>query len=196
MMVSVHARDRWIKRFNPKAKDVVGEILKEKNQAIEILQTKESPNKYMEYSVKDNMLFVVDLSRNMLVTVIDIVFGFGEEIDRELCRMQTEKILRLKEELQEEEEFFVSQARGIEEEIIVLDGELEAVKMEVARREDLRNRLGEEKRQYTKKLEIKRKEYEKEVNKLRYSINYRLEMLAQKKEKNRGEDNGNNRKGA
>jgi hypothetical protein len=38
-----------------------------------------------------------------------------------------------------------------------------------------------------KKRDIKRKEYEKEVNKLRYSINYRLEMLTQKKEKTNGE---------
>ncbi len=193
MMVSVHARDRWIKRFNPKANNVVEEILKEKSQAIEILQTKESPNKLMEYSVKDNMLFVVDLRRDMLVTVIDIVFGFGEEIDRELCRMQTKKILRLKEGLQEEEEIFASQVRGIEEEMLVLEAELEKAKMEVKRREDLRNKLGEEKRRYVKILATKRKEYEKEVNKLRYSINYRLEMLAQKEEKTKGEkSNGNN----
>jgi|GEM_PF-4995406 hypothetical protein len=187
MIVSNHAKERWIKRFNPKAKNVVEEIMRAKDQAIEILSVEECPGKYMEYSVKDNMLFVVDLNQGVLVTVVDIVFGFGEEIDREIGRLQTEKILRLKEEVANEEDFFAVQIKGIDEEMVVLEGEIEKVRAELLERENLKTKLREEKKEYMKKRDIKRKEYEKEVNKLRYSINYRLEMLTQKKEKTNGE---------
>ena len=185
-MVSNHAKERWIKRFNPKAKNMgnVGEeIMNSKNRAIEILTVEECPGKMMEYSVKDNMLFVVDLSQGVVVTVVDIVFGFGEEIDREICRLQVEKILRLKEELASEEDFVAVQIKGLDEEMVVLEGELEKAREEVIKREDLKTKLREEKKKHMKERDTKRKEYEKEVNKLRYSINYRLEMIAQKKRK-------------
>jgi len=163
--VTEHAKQQWIKRFNPESQDPEKEIEQAVAAAVEIYEEEDTGNKYespARIMVKDNILCVCLKEEDVVVTVIDINFGFSPEINLEVCKMQTERILKVKEELS-----------GLEEYV-----QMEAAKTEA--KEFTISKCCDEKDALMKRLEAKRAEYIAETNKLRYSINYRLEMPGRK----------------
>ncbi|MEW6423155.1 MAG: hypothetical protein AB1523_00165 [Bacillota bacterium] len=177
MEISGHARERWLERFNPNAQDPDGEILEAISQAVEIFREDDGT---ISYLVKDNMLFVHDLRKNRLATVVDIVFGFDPEINLEICRMQIARVLKVKEELESLEDFVRCETEEIDHEVAQIDDEIKKARSELDAKEAHKRTLICAKEKLIKEQEAKRAEYLSEVNKLRYSINYRLEMLKQK----------------
>jgi hypothetical protein len=143
MRVSKHAKQRWVERINPDRinPDLEQEILEAFNRAIEIYQEKDN-EKIIRFLVLDQILFVHDVSEDILVTLIDIRFGFNIDIDREICKRQVQYVLLLKKNLE-----------AVSEKII------------------------HEKKELNYTLKVLRCEYVREFNKLRYSINYRVDAM-------------------
>lgn len=185
MKISEHARERWRERFNPEAGDVDGEIREAFAKAVEIFR--EDGERTVSYAVKDNILFVRDAEEDVMVTVVDIVFGFEPGIDREICRMQLKRIEEMKEAIANLEDFCRTEGEGLDSDIFVVEEEIKKLKAELTAMEARKARFLCQKEVWSRELEAKKAEYLKEVNKLRYSINYRLEMM---KEKKGGSGNG------
>jgi hypothetical protein len=133
------------------------------------------------YLVAENILFVHDWKNDVLVTVVDIVFGFEPGIDLEICRMQLKLIETLKEELNGLAGYFNVKTEELDRSILLVEGDIEKIRAELIAKETQKRRMLCQKQEWDKELEAKKAEYLKEVNKLRYSINYRLEMLKEKK---------------
>lgn len=176
MKVSEHARQRWLERINPDARDVDGEIMEAKKQAVEFFREKEG-GKLIGYAIKDDILFIYELGEDVLLTVIDVNFGFSPEINRQICKMQIERILSVKDELEAEEDYVRSEMEGIDGDLILIEAEIRKIRADLEAKEAGKARLLSHKDALMKELEKKQEEYLNEVNKIRYSINYRIEGI-------------------
>jgi hypothetical protein len=179
MKISEHARERWRERFNPGTGDMDQEIREAFLRSVEIFR--EDGDEPARYLVAENILFVHDWKNDVLVTVVDIVFGFEPGIDLEICRMQLKLIETLKEELNGLAGYFNVKTEELDRSILLVEGDIEKIRAELIAKETQKRRMLCQKQEWDKELEAKKAEYLKEVNKLRYSINYRLEMLKEKK---------------
>ncbi len=176
MKISEHARQRWLERINPDARDVDNEILEARKQAVEFFR-EEDANKLIAYALKDNILFIHELKEDVLVTVIDVDFGFSQEINKQICSMQLNRILAAREELSAEEDFVRCETEGIDTDLVLIEEEIKKIKADLEVKEAAKNRLLSHKEALLKDLQVKLRGYLCEVDRIRYSISYRIENI-------------------
>ncbi|NHM25439.1 MULTISPECIES: hypothetical protein [Desulfofundulus] len=172
MEVSKHALKRWRERVNPDAgpERAQSEMLKGLEQAIRVYDELDNA-----YFIKDNILFIV--KDEVVVTVVNLDFGFSEDINRVICRMQTERLLELKKKLEEAQEQAQQHISAINDRLAVLDSEKAEVEARLQEICSKRRKLELAREEVEKGLEALRKQYAAEFSKLKYSLDFRLETV-------------------
>lgn len=176
-----HAVKRWRERVNPEAGEdqAVEEMQKVFEQAVMVFEEVEEGG-LVRYLVKDDILFVYDVTTNKVATVIDIDFGFSQEINRRLARMQTEYVLQLAKRIAENRAATEKRLAGLDNSISVSEGEIKSLEAKLEAVRATQRKLLQTKEELIKEQEALRKDYEAEFMRLKYSVNYRMETLKDK----------------
>ncbi len=181
--VGQHARDRFVERFN-EAKAwtdahpnvLTKEMLKYFNQAEFIGSTGPNDNSKgeVEMYVFEDMLFFFDTYRKKLVTFVMIDFGFISEINKQICTEQIKYIKELLYLMNETEEANRIQKDELEVEMIGIDNEIDQLQTEINAYKARRKLLVDEIDVLDQSFNSIQKQYKKEVQKVQYSINFRI----------------------
>jgi hypothetical protein len=168
--VTKHARERWQQRVNPNAgSDAEQQLLEAIKDAEYVADEKETGNSY--YIGSDHWLYVVNVPRNTIITVIEIDYGFPAEINKTV----TDKLRR---ELKRAEGTLKKAEDKVENDMFAITSARESATAEIERLEAELRKLEAQETELKADCTIKQKEYDKLLKQLVYSISYRTELLA------------------
>lgn len=179
MKIPKHAKKRYLERINPSSQDPDKEIFEEHAQAV-LVKEETVDNETVQYSVKDEALYIYNKTRDLMITIVDIDFGFSGTVNLELCRLQLKRVLELKERFEIEE----NRAAGADVELCrnleVLDSEISQLEAQIEAVKSSRDRIVTTRIEVSKALEAMRQEYIYEANKIIYSTDFRAVDLLHK----------------
>lgn len=178
MIIGKHARKRWIERVNPNAasmapEEVDAEIQAAFNQAAVVHE--EENGESVQYRVKDDIFFIYNLAADKLITLVDIDFGFSPEVNLTICRVQTKRVVELKEKIAAETALVEMSCEEVDHKLLAVDDEITELEARLEAARATRGRLEQQKAEKSKGLEALKAEFACEFNRLKYSIRYRVE---------------------
>ena len=174
MIPTTHFRERWTERIGDK--ENYDDIF---NGSVLILEEKDEKNKSVKFYLYDNIIFVV--KQEAYITVYKAEYGFGSEIDMIVFEKLREEVFRLKEDIEQSNTKALTLFAGIESETSEIDASIKVLKHRIELLEARKASMITEKEELNRGREYLESQYEKTAKKLVYSINYNLDMLAEKK---------------
>jgi len=185
VIIGKHPRKRWIERVNPGAASMVPEELDTEIQAAfdkaAVVHEEEENGEQIQYRVLDDIFFIYNIAADKLITLVDIDFGFSPEVNLTICRVQTERVLGLKERIAAETKQVELSCADIDHKLLAVDDEIAELDARLAAARATRGRLELQKAEKSKGLEALKAEFASDFNRLKYSIRYRVESQKGKK---------------
>jgi len=179
--VSKHAVKRWRERVNPDAgeEQAAAEIERALREGTVVWEENEE-GVMTQYVVHGDTMLIHAPEMGTVVTTIKVDFGFSEEINRELCRMQVEHILELGRRVKEEGARLAEAEREFDRELALIDSEIAGLEARLEAARAAQRRVAHVREEARRRYEALKKEHEREFHKLKYSVGYRLEALREK----------------
>ncbi|GBF34120.1 hypothetical protein DCCM_3232 [Desulfocucumis palustris] len=176
MNITRHAKKRYRERINSDTENIEQEIIDCYEKAVAVYEEGVNGDS-KEFLVHENVLFVYTPVTDTIITVIDINFGFSESVNMELCRLQLERVLSLKERLSSEKSKASKVYEKFDKKITVIDGEIDLLQKKLEAIQAKRELILASKTKIFKNVQSTEKEYIAEAKRLVYSTSFRVEEL-------------------
>lgn len=175
MNFTEHAKKRWKERIDPNDELSISECF-DAAVAVFVWRGQSLNNKVADFYVNGDIIFV-GKGGNVL-TVYRANYGFGDEIDREICTRLLHQVLELNRHVEEESSRIEAECEELTREAMKIDDEIRFLEARINQLTSKKNKFNEQINELRRGLKVLEAQRDCQAKKLVFTPGWKVECVA------------------
>ncbi len=172
MNFTAHCLKRWEERIDPEGQLPIENVFKD---AVYIWRGENLDGKAADYYISGDIVFVVN--NGTVLTAYKVDYGFGEEIDREVCSRLFDEVLQLNKDIDHESSKVEKECSELKLELDRTNDEIAALLAKVNHLNSKKNRLKERIKELQRGVESLMSVRDCQAKKLVFCVSWKMENI-------------------